>query len=120
MDYSPWGCKESDMTEPLSLITFTGASPVAQMVKNPLAMQEAQVRSLGWEDSPGEGNTNPLQYSCLENSTDRGAWQSTVHGVAKNQTGLSDQHFHFLSAFALKTTARIKTQTLSFLVFREL
>ena len=32
--------------------------------------------------SPGEGNGNPLQYSCLENPTDRGAWQATVHGVA--------------------------------------
>ena len=36
--------------------------------------------------SPGEGNGNPLQYSCLENPTDRGAWQATVHGVAKSQT----------------------------------
>ena len=34
--------------------------------------------------SPGEGNNNPLQYSCLENSMHRGAWQVTVHGVAKN------------------------------------
>ena len=33
--------------------------------------------------SPGEGHGNPLQYSCLENPTDRGAWQATVHGVAK-------------------------------------
>ena len=36
--------------------------------------------------SPGEGNGNPLQYSCLENPKDRGAWLATVHGVAKNQT----------------------------------
>ena len=36
--------------------------------------------------SPGEGNGNPLQYSCLENSMDRGAWQATVHWVAKYQT----------------------------------
>ena len=40
--------------------------------------------------SPGEGNGNPLQYSCLENPVDRGAWQATVHGVAKSQTRLSD------------------------------
>ena len=40
--------------------------------------------------SPGEGNGNPLQYSCLENSIDRGAQQATVHGVAKSQTRLSD------------------------------
>ena len=36
--------------------------------------------------SLGGGNGNPLQYSCLENLMDRGAWQTTVHGVAKNQT----------------------------------
>ena len=39
--------------------------------------------------SPGEGNGYSLQYSCLENSMDRGAWRATVHGVAKNQTWLS-------------------------------
>ena len=38
---------------------------------------------------PGEGNGNPLQYPCLENSMDRGAWQAIVHGVAKRQTRLS-------------------------------
>ena len=50
--------------------------------------------------SPGEGNGNPLQYSGLENSMDRGAWQATVHGVAKSQTRQSDFtftfHFHAL------------------------
>ena len=40
--------------------------------------------------SPGEGNGNPLQYSCLENPMDRGAWWATVHGVAKSWTRLSD------------------------------
>ena len=40
--------------------------------------------------SPGEGKDNPLQYSCLENPMDRGAWQATVHRVAKSQTRLSD------------------------------
>ena len=39
--------------------------------------------------SPGEGNGNPLQYSCLENPMDRGAWWATVHGVAKSCTRLS-------------------------------
>ena len=71
----------------LSDFTFTLASLVAQTVKNPPAMQETQelqVRSLGWEDSPREGNGNPLQYSCLENPTDRGAWRATVHGVTQN------------------------------------
>ena len=55
-------------------------------VKNSPAMQATWVQSLGWEDSPGEGNGNPLQYSCLDNSMDRGAWRATVHGVAKSQT----------------------------------
>ena len=43
--------------------------------------------------SPGEGNGYPLQYSCLENSMDRGAWWATVHGVTKSQTRLSDFQF---------------------------
>ena len=44
--------------------------------------------------STGVGHGNPLQYSSLENSMDRGAWWATVHGVAKNWTGLSDYHIH--------------------------
>ena len=44
--------------------------------------------------SPGEGNGNPLQYSCLENPMDGGAWWATVHGVAKSQTRLSDFMSH--------------------------
>ena len=40
--------------------------------------------------SPGEGNGNPLQYSCLKNPIDGGAWQATVHGVAKSRTRLRD------------------------------
>ena len=43
----------------------------------------------------GEGNGNPLQYSCLENPLDGGAWQATVHGVAKSRTRLSDFTFTF-------------------------
>jgi len=45
---------------------------------------------LGSGRSPGEGNGYPLQYSCLENLTDRGAWQATVHGVTKSRTWLTD------------------------------
>ena len=41
----------------------------------------------------GEGNGNPIQYSCLENSMDRGAWRATVHGVPNSQTRLSNSHF---------------------------
>ena len=44
---------------------------------------------LGFGRYPGEGNGNPLQYSCLENSMDGGAWWATIHGVAKSWTQLS-------------------------------
>ena len=44
--------------------------------------------------SPEKGNGNPLQYSCLENSTDRGAWQATVHGDHK-ESDTTERHFHF-------------------------
>ena len=46
--------------------------------------------------SPGEGNSNPLQDYCLENPMDGGAWEATVHGVAKSRTRLSDFTFTFL------------------------
>ena len=59
------------------------ASFIAQLVKNLCAMQETWVCFLGWEDSPGEENGNPLQYSSLEDPMGRGAWQATVHGVAR-------------------------------------
>ena len=52
--------------------------------------QDMWVRSLGREDSPGEGNGNPLQYSCLETPVDRGAWQALVHRVTKSQTRLKE------------------------------
>ena len=55
---------------------FLWASPIAQWVKNPPATQETQemrVRFLGCGRSPGEGNDDPLQYSCLENPMDKGA-----------------------------------------------
>ena len=45
--------------------------------------------------SPGGGNGYSCQYSCPENPMDRGTWWATVHRVAKSQTGLSDQQFHF-------------------------
>ena len=53
------------------------------VVKN-LTAKAGDVGSVsGSGRSPGEGNGNPFQYSCLENSMDRGAWRATVHGVAK-------------------------------------
>ena len=58
-------------------------------------MQETQVQSLGWEDPLEEELANPLQYSCLKNPTDRGAWRAAVHGVAKSRTRLSNFTFNF-------------------------
>ena len=43
--------------------------------------------------SPGRGNGNPFQYSCLENPMDRGTWWAAVHGVAKSHTRLNDKHY---------------------------
>ena len=76
-----------------------------QTVKNLPAMQETWLWSLGWEDplgrSPGEGNSYPLQYSILGNSMDRGAWQSTVHGLAKSQRQPGNFHFYYtLSSYS--------------------
>ena len=53
-----------------------------------------RVSSLGSGRSPEGGHSNPLQYSCLENPTHRGAWQATVHGVAKTQTLLKQLNTH--------------------------
>ena len=66
-----------------------GALPGGEVVKNPSAnaRHAREVGSIpGSRRSPGKENGNLLQYSCLENFTDRGAWPATVHGVTKSQT----------------------------------
>ena len=63
--------------------------PGSSAVKNLSEMQGTPVQFLGWENSPGEGNGYPFQYSCLKNPMDRGAWWATVHAVAKSWTQLS-------------------------------
>ena len=74
MGYSPWGHKKSDITERLHFHFSLSCI--------------------------GEGKGNPLQYSCLENPRDRGAWWATVHGVTQSQTQLIyftiTFHFHAL------------------------
>ena len=62
---------------------FTGRSAVKNLPAN--AGDRRDMGSIpGWGRSPGVGNDNPLQYSCLENFMDRGAWWATVHGVAES------------------------------------
>ena len=70
---------------------------MTQRVKNLRKMQDMQetcVQSLGQEDSPGRGHGNPLQYSYLENPTDRGAWWPIVHRVKTTQTQLKQLSMH--------------------------
>ena len=80
---------------------------MAQSVKSLPGMRETCIQSLGWEDSPGEGNGNPFQYSCLGNPMDRGDWRATVHGVIEllfhTQGGFlsSKSHFEELPHFIL-------------------
>ena len=76
----------SQMTEGVKGVSSRWASPVAQKVKNLPTMWETCVQSLCWGRCPGEGNQNLLQYSCLENLVDKGAWQATVPGVTESDT----------------------------------
>ena len=82
------------------------ASQVVLVVKNsPANLRDAGSIS-GSERSPGEGNGNPLQYSCLEKSMDRGTWQATVHGVAESEM---TEHTHTHTIVALVTFISIIT-----------
>ena len=68
---------------------FPGGSKVKNLPAN--AGATGDLGSIaGSGRSPGGGNGNPLQYSCLENPMDRGAWLATAHGVTKSQTQLTD------------------------------
>ena len=72
---------------PACLPASSGGWAGPQLASSPLVFAQ----------SFGKGDDNPLQYSCLENPMDRGAWRATVHGVEKSQTQLSDFTFHFCS-----------------------
>ena len=75
-----------------SLFYSSGTSQVALVVKNLPANAGNNADLIpGSERFPGVENGNWLQYYCLEDSMDRGAWWATVHGVTKSQTGLSHQ-----------------------------
>ena len=73
-----------------SPLQYSWASLVAQLVKNPPAMQETWVQSLSWEDPLEEDLASHSSILAWRIPTDRGAWQGTVHGVAKSRTQQSD------------------------------
>ena len=79
--------------------------PGSSELKNLPAVQEPRGHS--WVGrSPGEGNGYSLQYSCLENSMDRGAWWDTVHGVARRWTWLSNFHYYELGNLQALSSGR--------------
>ena len=80
MTYNGRPKQEIELTD----ICFAGGSDD----KQPACNAEDLCSIPGQERSPGEGNDNPPQYSCLENPVDRGAWRATVHGVAERQSQL--------------------------------
>ena len=89
-DYSPWGGKESGTTQGLTLShfklrgkLFPEGVPGSSVGKESACNAGALGLIPGSGRSPGEGNGNPLQYSCLESPMDRGVWRATVHGVAR-------------------------------------
>ena len=86
MDSSPCDCRGKEIILPGMQ---SGTSLVAFLVKN-LPANTGDIRDLGLIPgsgrSPGRGHGNPLQYPCVENPMDRGAWQTTVHGVTESDT----------------------------------
>ena len=78
---------------------------MAQTVKRLPIMRETQGSIPESGRSSGEGNGNPLQYSCLENPMDRGAWRATVHGVTKSRTQLGDFIFTLIHSSVGKESA---------------
>ena len=86
--YSPRGHKESDTTERLHFLS-------GHLAGKESACKAGDPGSVpGLERSPGGGHGNTLQYSCLENPVDKGAWQVTVHRITESQTGLKQLSTH--------------------------
>ena len=98
-----------------------GVSQVAQAVKNPPASagdagNRGSIPASG--RSPGKGNGSPLQYSCLENPMDRGAWWATVHGVTKSWTQLRDTAQHTVKLIICYCLLNPCTWTMCVVCFR--
>ena len=95
---SPWGCEESDRTEHTQMDVSQSAQDLhalasskssGQLPYSPKKAGETISRLMAPSSLDGEGNGTPLQYSCLENPIDGGAWWATVHGIAKSRTRLN-------------------------------
>ena len=101
LSHSPWSLVRHSqyffLTEP-QLIYIPGGSDGKESACN--AGDPGSIPGPG--RSPGEGNGKPLQYSCLENSLDRGTWQTTVHGVAKIQKRLGEFHFFICFKYTMQ------------------
>ena len=102
--HSLWVVFTISVNQILSIYLALGNFPGGAVVKN-LPADAGDARDWGSipgsERSPGVGNGNPLQYSCLENPMDRGAWRETVHRVTKSQTWLSTHTQHSAAAVVL-------------------
>ena len=88
-----WFSVQCDFSPRKHLATSDGdfwASPCGSVVKESTCSAGGPCSTPGSGRFPGEGNGNPLQYSCLENPMDRGAWHATLHGISKGRTRLSD------------------------------
>ena len=105
VSFSPRDSQESSPTSQFKSINSSALSfphsPTFTCIKKELVLgQVSQFRVSLSRDLIGEGNGTPLQYSCLENPMDEGAWWAAVHGVSKSRTQLSDFpftfHFHAL------------------------
>ena len=77
-------------TQNCTYLMYNLGFPCGSVVKNPPASAGELGSIPGLGRTPGEGNGNPLQFSCLGNHMDRGAWQITVHGVVKSWAQFSD------------------------------
>ena len=105
---SSWGPTAHLKVGPSAVVKQTGYTyPMAQMVKHLRAVQKTQVQSLG--RSPGEGNGNPLQYPCLENAMDRGAWWAAVHEVTESGTNEQLALTNFLTSCDTRHTHCYRT-----------
>ena len=91
LEWAGWGCSvctfsKLKMDNLVLKLDLRGVFQMMLAVKNPPANAGDLGSIPGWGRSPGEGHDNPLQYSCLENPMDRGAWRATVHRVAELDT----------------------------------